>query len=77
MEKSKYQVWKNGRLTATYVTQSRNAEDMLQQIIQQHQTFDELNYLHYVRVIKITNNEKTVIYTPKDNKFWKENLVDK
>ena len=75
MKKTKYEVWRSGSVTAVYVTEKHNAEYMLQRIIEQHQSYDEFGNPKYIKVVQIVNGERNVIYTPRDNKFWKNNLV--
>lgn len=75
MTKTKYEVWRNANLTAVYVTEKHNAEYMLQKIIEQHQTYNDFGEPSYIRVVQVINGERNVIYTPKNNKFWTENLV--
>lgn len=75
MTKTKYEVWKNGKVTTMYVTEKRNAEDMLQRIIELHQTFDEFGNPAYMKVCQVIDGERRTIYTPRNNKFWTENLV--
>ena len=75
MKKTKYEVHKRSGLFIVYVTEKRNSEDMLQRIIDQHQNFDEIGLPIFMKVVQVVGNERKVIYTPKDYKFWKENLV--
>lgn len=76
MTRTKYEVWKGGKVSAVYVNEKRNAEDMLQQIIKKHQLYDEFGKPKYLKIIREVGGERKIIYTPSMNKFWVENLVD-
>ena len=75
MIKTKYEVHTQSGITVTYVTQKRNAEDMIMNIIDKHQKFDEFGEPRYLKVVQVINGESKVIYTPSKYKFWKNNLV--
>ena len=75
MKRTKYEVHTQSGITVTYVTQKRNAEDMIMNIIDKHQKFDEFGEPRYLKVVQVIEGESKVIYTPSKYKFWKNNLV--
>jgi hypothetical protein len=75
MKKTKYEVHTQSGIIVTYVTQKRNAEDMIMNIIDKHQKFDEFGEPRYLKVVQVIEGESKVIYTPSKYKFWKNNLV--
>jgi hypothetical protein len=75
MTKTKYEVHKASGLVAVYVTEKRNAEDMIQQIRYIHESFNEFGEPHTLKIIQVLNGERNVIYTQSMRKFWQENLV--
>lgn len=75
MKKAKYEVHRNKTISAIYVTQTRNAEDMLQEIRKMHEKFDEWGNTYFYKIYQVVEGERTLIYTPKTRKFWDENLV--
>jgi hypothetical protein len=75
MTKTKYEVHTQSGITVTYVTQKRNAEDMIMNIIDKHQRFDEFGEPRYLKVVQVINGESKIIYTPKMYKFFTNNLV--
>lgn len=80
MTKTLYEVHRNGRIVVKYVTHTKNCEEMLQEIIQQHhRAKDDIFVPSGFKVVRIIGNERKVIYTPKLREFWKSkelNLVD-
>ena len=75
MTKTKYEVYTLSGITVTYVTQTRNAEDMIMNIIDKHQRFDEFNNPRYLKIVQVINGVSKIIYTASRYKFWKNNLV--
>jgi hypothetical protein len=75
MTKTKYEVHTQSGITVTYVTQTRNAEDMIMNIIDKHQKFDEFGEPRYLKVVQVINGVSKIIYTASRYKFWKNNLV--
>jgi len=75
MTKTKYEVHTQSGITVTYVTHTRNAEDMIMNIIDKHQRFDEFNNPKYLKVVQVINGVSKVIYTPRMYKFFTNNLV--
>jgi len=71
MTKTKYEVYKNGRLLTTYVTTIKNCEDMLQTIRYMHEV--EMSNIYQrsgFKIIRIIGDKRDVIYTPKNSTFW-------
>lgn len=62
MTKSKYKVFVSNYLINTYVTTTRNSEDMINEILKQYEWND------CIKIVKITEDEQKVIYrkTPKN-----------
>lgn len=60
MMKSKYKVYVMYRLCNTYITTTRNAEDMINQILKMYDT-------DYLEIVRSTDGEEKTIYkkTPK------------
>jgi hypothetical protein len=75
MTKTKYEVHSQCGITVTYVTQTRNAEDMITRIVDMHQRFDEFGKPTYLKVVQVINGVSKIIYTPKMYKFFTNNLV--
>ena len=75
MIKTKYEVHTQSGITVSYVTQKRNAEDMIMNIIERHQKFDDLGEPRYLKVVQVINGESKIIYTASKYKFWTKNLV--
>jgi hypothetical protein len=75
MTKTKYEVYTLSGITVTYVTQTRNAEDMIMSIIDKHQRFDEFGQPRYLKIVQVINGVSKVIYTPRMYKFFTNNLV--
>ena len=75
MTKTKYEVHTQSGITATYVTRTRNAEDMIMNIIDKYQRFDEFDKPTYLKIVQVINGESKIIYTPKMYKFYTNNLV--
>ena len=75
MTKTKYEVHTQSGITVTYVTQKRNAEDMIMNIIDKYQRFDEFGKPTYLKVVQVINGERNIVYTPSRYKFWTNNLV--
>lgn len=72
MTKSKYKVFISNYLIKTYVTTTRNSEDMINQILKQ------FGWNECIKIIRVTEGEQKVIYrkTPKNkpNGCLKENF---
>ena len=75
MIKTKYEVHTQSGITVTYVTQKRNAEDMIMNIIEKHQKFDEFGEPRYLKVVQVIEGERKIVYTPRMYKFFTNNLV--
>jgi hypothetical protein len=75
MTKTKYEVHTQSGITVTYVTQTRNAEDMIMSIIEKYQRFDEFGKPTNLKIVQVINGESKIIYTPKMYKFFTNNLV--
>jgi hypothetical protein len=80
MKRAKYEVYrnneeKNGRLSAIYVTEKRNAEYMIQEIRKKYEKLDKWGNPEHFKVYQTIEGEKKLIYTPKSRKFFDENLV--
>jgi hypothetical protein len=75
MKKTKYEVHTQSGITVTYVTQKRNAEDMIMNIIEKHQKFDEFGEPRYLKVVQVIEGERKIVYTPRMYKFFTNNLV--
>lgn len=75
MTKTKYEVNTKSGITIVYVTEKRNAEDMIMNIIDGYQRFDEFGIPTYLKVVQVINGERNIVYTPSRYKFWTENLV--
>jgi len=75
MTKTKYEVHSQCGITVTYVTQTRNAEDMIMLIIDKHQRFDEFGKPTNLKIVQVINGVSKIIYTPKMYKFFTNNLV--
>ena len=77
MTKAKYEVHRNGRLVITYVTTTKNSEEMLQLIREQHHRItDDIIVPSGFKIIRVIGNERTTIYTPKMKSFWNEREVE-
>lgn len=75
MTKTKYEVHTQSGIVAMYVTEKRNAEDMIVNIINRYQKFDEIGKAIYLKVVQVIEGNKKIIYTPSQYKFWQNNLV--
>jgi hypothetical protein len=75
MKRTKYEVHTQSGITVTYVTQKRNAEDMIMNIIEKHQKFDEFGEPRYLKVVQVIEGERKIVYTPRMYKFFTNNLV--
>jgi hypothetical protein len=75
MTKTKYEVHTQGGITAIYVTEKRNAEDMVMSIIEKYQRFDLFGKPTNLKIVQVINGESNVIYTPRMYKFYTNNLV--
>lgn len=75
MKRTKYEVHTQSGITVTYVTQTRNAEDMIMNIIDKHQKFDDLGEPRYLKVVQVIEGERKIVYTPRMYKFFTNNLV--
>jgi hypothetical protein len=73
MTKTTYEVYRHGKLIAKYISETRNCEYMLKEIIALHYRawIDDLIVSSSFKVVRKIGNEKTVIYTPKDKDFLK------
>ena len=71
MTKTSYEVYRHGKLIAKYISETRNCEHMLKQILALHRRpwIDEANIPSVFKVIRIVGNERTIIYTLKDKNF--------
>lgn len=77
MTKAKYEVHRNGRLVACYVTTTKNSEEMLQRIRDMHhRVTDDIIVPSGFKIIRIIGNERTTIYTPKHKHFWDSKEVE-
>lgn len=71
MTKTKYEVYRNhGDLSMIYVTTTRNCEDMIKQIRQIHEPITTGFNTNKLRIFRIFEGKKELVYTPKDSKFW-------
>ena len=75
MTKTKYEVHTQSGITVVYVTEKRNAEDMIMSIIDKYQRFDEFGKPTYLKIVQVINGERKIIYTASRYKFWTNNLV--
>lgn len=75
MTKAKYEVWNKQYLMAVYVTEKRNAEDMIQQIRDKFEKLNKWGNPYHFKIYQTINGERKIIYTPKSRKFFEENLV--
>ena len=75
MTKTKYEVHTQSGITIVYVTEKRNAEDMVMSIIEKYQRFDLFGKPTNLKIVQVINGESNVIYTPRMYKFYTNNLV--
>lgn len=75
MTKTKYEVYRHNSITAVYVTTTRNCEDMIQRIREQHELKFNSIYPNKIRIVRIVNGERKVVYTIFNKNFWEKNLV--
>lgn len=75
MTKTIYEVHLQSGITAVYVTEKRNAEDMIMSIIDKYQRVDEFGKPTYLKIVQVIDGENKIIYTPKMYKFYTNNLV--
>lgn len=74
MKRAKYEVWKQSNLTAIYVTEKKNAEVMIREIIKLHESIDDTGKQRYFKIVQVIDGERNIIYTPRMRNFWLENL---
>lgn len=71
MTKTKYEVRKYGKIIASYVTTTRNCEDMLRILKEKyHLKLDDIFYDSMFTIYRIIDRERTIIYTAKQREFW-------
>jgi hypothetical protein len=71
MTKTKYEVHRSGRFIVSYVTTTKNCEEMLQLIRKtHHRDCDDVFVPSGFKIIRVIGNERTIIYTPKNREFW-------
>ena len=75
MRKTKYEVIKSNGVVAVYVTEKRNAEDMIQQIRKMHQKYNSRGEPTKLVIEQVCEGERKIIYTPKMINFWEKDLV--
>jgi len=74
MEKAKYRVYINYKLCYTYVTTTRNTEDMIFQIREMH----ESSVYNYFKITRETDNKEKEVYMKngKKDKHWESELYN-
>lgn len=75
MEKAKYRVYINYKVSYTYVTTTRNTEDMISQIRKMHEHSIH-DYYYYFKITRETNGEEKEVYVNKgkNNESWESEL---
>jgi hypothetical protein len=73
MTKTTYEVYRHGRLIAKYISETRNCEHMLREILRLHyrEWSDNVFESSVFKVVRKMGNERTIIYTPKEKDFLK------
>lgn len=76
MTKTKYIVYRQVSVSAMYVTTQRNCEDMIQKIRELHEFPSNSIYPDKIKIVRIINGERKVVYTTADKKKFEKCLVD-
>jgi hypothetical protein len=76
MTKTKYEVYRHTSISAIYVTTTRNCEDMIQEIRKKHEMpLKHSIYPNKIRIVRVVNGERKLVYTIFNKKFWEKDLV--
>ena len=74
MTKTKYIVYRHVSVSAMYVTTTRNCEDMIQQIRKLHEFPTDSIYPDKIKIVRIINGERKIVYTTFNKKNFEKNL---